>query len=126
VGLYSLLLASGEVYIADRVCRGDRLVELMMYHSPLNSVLMSSHVNRWERGDVSAREVSMITDNPNPALLLSLNNVVGGRFQSTILMRYVYVYIYIYIYICMYTFICIYVYTCLIHAILAGSYFLYC
>jgi hypothetical protein len=87
VGLYSLLLASGEVYIADRVCRGDRLVELMGYHSPLNSVLMSSHVNRWERGDVSTREVSMITDNPNPALLLSLNNVVGGRYQSTILMR---------------------------------------
>lgn len=43
--------------------------------------------NRWERGDVTNRELSMIIDNPNPSLLLSTSDVLGGKYQSTALLR---------------------------------------
>ena len=33
------------------------------------------------------RELSMIIDNPNPSLLLSTSDVLGGKYQSTALLR---------------------------------------
>ena len=42
---------------------------------------------RWERGDVSLREFHMLSDNPNPSLLLSTSGVIGGQYQSTVLLR---------------------------------------
>ena len=44
---------------------------------------------RWEKGDLSTREMSTLTDNPNPSLNLSLAGILGGRFQTTVLLRIV-------------------------------------
>ena len=43
--------------------------------------------HRWGKGDLSTREMSTVTDNPNPSLQLSLAGILGGRFQTTILLR---------------------------------------
>ena len=45
------------------------------------------HICRWERCDISHRELCAITDNPNPSLLLSTNSEIGTTYQSTILLR---------------------------------------
>jgi hypothetical protein len=36
---------------------------------------------------VTNRELSMIIDNPNPSLLLSTSEVLGGKYQSNALLR---------------------------------------
>jgi hypothetical protein len=36
---------------------------------------------------VTNRELSIIIDNPNPSLLLSTSDVLGGKYQSTALLR---------------------------------------
>ena len=66
LALVSLLLAHGELYIADRIRLQDRAGELMAFHSPLTGVLVSSHVDRWERGDLTTREVTTVANHPDP------------------------------------------------------------
>ena len=52
-------------------------------------MLVSSHVDRWERGDLTTREVTTIANHPDPRLNLFCSGVLGGRQQTCVLLRVV-------------------------------------
>ena len=59
------------------------IIKILIFNT--DQFLMITH--RWGKGDLSTREMSTVTDNPNPSLQLSLAGILGGRFQTTVLLR---------------------------------------
>ena len=57
--LFSLLLSHGVEYIAQRILKGDKNKETYGLQQPLNAVLLSSHVDRWEAAALTDREVGL-------------------------------------------------------------------
>ena len=57
--------------------------------TPSLGVLVSSHVDRWERGDMTTREISTLTNHPDPRRNLFCTKILGGRQQTFVLLRVV-------------------------------------
>ena len=77
----SMLLSHGTEYVAQRVVNGDKSAMVMQCANPSNAVLLACHLDRWERMDITCREVTELTRDG------VLKAICGSDYQATILFR---------------------------------------
>ena len=58
--LFNLLASNSPSYFIDRFVKGDRTAEILSIADPIKAVVVSSQAQRWERGKLSTRELSLI------------------------------------------------------------------
>jgi len=78
---FAMLLAVGTQYIAERIVLTDKNKEVLGCSNPMNAVLLSSHIDRWKRHEITTREMSELTQDQ------VLADVIGSNYQSAILFR---------------------------------------
>ena len=83
VVLYALLVAASETYSAAASYSRDRRQEVLHVRHPVSGVLLSTHLDRWERADLSDREISSL----NGATTTGLSEMVGSRYQTVYMWR---------------------------------------
>jgi hypothetical protein len=79
--LFSLLLTNGLEYVAQRILKDDRDSEVMGCSSPLNAVLLSAHIDRWNQCNLTNREVGELTED------MTLSATTGSDYQATLMFR---------------------------------------
>ena len=68
IPLFALMLMGSVCFLAERMIKKDKNAILLQVHSPINAFVLGSHLARWEKIDLTTREVTklsqedMITD----------------------------------------------------------------
>lgn len=78
-----LLLGNCKEYLVERVLRKDRRKEIFYCHSPLGALLTSTHIDRWEKRNISQREITRLTKGRD------ISDSIGSGYQSFVLWRLV-------------------------------------
>lgn len=79
--LFTLLLTNSAQFFADRVTKQDAQVFLMDIQNPISAFLMGSQIERWNRGELTYREMMQVTQD------LPTQRYISGEFSSYYLMR---------------------------------------
>ena len=81
--LFTMLLGVGTQYIAQCITADEKHDNLLTCSNPLNAILLSSHIDRWNRCDLTTREMTEVTRDSVIA------EVVGSNYQAVVLFRIV-------------------------------------
>eukprot|EP01041_Mallomonas_annulata_P000689 gene689-1318_t len=81
VCLLAVLLGFAPAYCAERVLRCDINQQIMVTPSPLAAVLLTSHIARWSRRELTLREVAALARDD------ALSNATGSKFQTNVMWR---------------------------------------
>jgi hypothetical protein len=84
IPLFALMLMGSVCFIAERMIKKDKNTILLQCHSPINAFILGSQLTRWEKIDLTTREIAMLTQDP---ILTDMN---AGRYRSVIMWRLVF------------------------------------
>jgi hypothetical protein len=80
--LFTLLLTNSVQFFADRVVKQDAQSLLLEVQNPINAYLAGAQIERWNRAEVTYREMMQLTQD------MPAQRYLAGEFSSYYLMRF--------------------------------------
>jgi hypothetical protein len=80
IPMFCILLSCSMLYLTERIVKKDRELEVLSCSDPFKAVILSQHIDRWENGVLSRRELNLIEHK-------GIDSEVGGDFSGVTLWR---------------------------------------
>ncbi len=79
--LLSALIIASESYTATRMFKKDTKEQILACANPIGAVMMSMHLDRWDRQDLTSREIVCLEDDA------AVSSFAGGALQTVIMWK---------------------------------------
>lgn len=80
IPMFCILLSCSTLYLAERIVKKDRESEVLATSDPFKAVILSQHIDRWEHGVLSRRELNLVEHK-------GIDSEIGGDFSGVTLWR---------------------------------------